>query len=225
MEWLKALDDLRAEIRTAAQGCGRSPAKVLLVAVSKGRSVEDIQGLYEAGQRDFGENRLQELESKWNLLPQDINWHFIGTLQTKKVPKVVGRIALIHSVDSLELAEKISEVSSKRQITSNILLQVNPSNEATKHGFTVERCREQFAELLELPAVKIRGLMTMAPLTEDEGCIKQCFNDLYQLFSELQAKYQPVEFTELSMGMSHDFQLAIAHGATLVRIGSHLFKK
>lgn len=214
MERLKALQELRAELGTAR-----------LVAVSKGESREAIYAFYEAGQRDFGENRLPEVEEKRVLLPADINWHFIGSLQSKKVPKVVGRFALIHSVDSLDLAKKISQVSSDKKVVSRILLQVNTSGEASKHGFTPEACRLHFAEILALPSIEVKGLMTMAPLTEDEAVIQSCFSDLAQLFSELKATYSLAGFTELSMGMSHDFRLAVRCGATLVRIGSYLFRR
>lgn len=214
MERLKALQQVRAELGTAR-----------LVAISKGESIEAIQSFYEAGQRDFGENRLPEVEAKRALLPSDINWHFIGSLQSKKVPKVVGRFALIHSVDSLDLAKKISQVSCEKKVVSRILLQVNTSGEATKHGFTPEACRAQFAEILALPSLEIKGLMTMAPLTDDEMVILSCFSALSQLFSELKAAYSLSDFIELSMGMSHDFRLAVRCGATLVRIGSYLFRR
>ncbi len=197
------------------------PKGVRLIAVTKGKSVEDIQRLYDQGIRDFGESRVQEALEKQKVLPKDIAWHLIGTLQTKKVPKVIGHFALIHSVDSLELATKLSSLSLERGLITNILLQVNTSGEETKHGFRdLEGC---FASLLALPALKICGLMTMAPLTDDIATIRDCFMKASRLKKSLKERYNLEDFNELSMGMSNDFLIAIEAGATMVRVGSRLF--
>lgn len=215
------LQNVLDEIRGAASACARDPESVHLVAVTKGKSVEAIQELYDQGIRVFGESRVQEALEKQKKLPQDIAWHLIGTLQTKKVPKAIGHFALIHSVDSLELATKLSFVSQERGLVTNILLQVNTSGEQTKHGF--RDLEDTFAALLALPALKICGLMTMAPNTDDVAAIRDCFMKAARLQKSLQERYSLPYFTELSMGMSNDFPIAIEAGATLVRIGSRLF--
>ena len=196
-------------------------AGVELVAVSKGRSVEEIMHLYEQGQRVFGESRIQEFEEKQPRLPPDIEWHLIGTLQTKKVPKVIGKFSLIHSVDSVDLAQKLSAASTARGQVSNVLLQVNASGESTKHGFTLDGLKEVFQALTTLPGISLKGLMTMGPNSDDAQAIRAAFERTRDLQQQL-AKSHP-SFRELSMGMSADFKLAIACGATLVRIGSRLF--
>lgn len=216
---------MQDELAKVAHSCGRDPKSIKLVAVSKGKTVEQIQALYDAGQRDFGESRVQEVEAKRALLPQDILWHLIGTLQIKKVPKVVGRYELIHSVDSVELARKLSNVSLERGLVTDVLLQVNASGEATKHGFSLQECQEVFAELLTFTGIRMRGLMTMAPLTEDRKAIQDCFKATYDLCTKLRQQYNLPHFCELSMGMSQDYEQAIQAGATLLRIGTRLFSK
>jgi pyridoxal phosphate enzyme (YggS family) len=179
-----------------------------LVAVTKGHSWDECQPLYREGIRDFGENRLQEALPKMEEAPVDARWHFIGTLQKNKVNKVAGRFALIHSVDSFELAEKISKTAPQ-----DILLQVNIRH---RHGFTPDELRKSFEALRALPNLSIQGLMTMAPDTEDTAIIRDTFRTLRKLRDELGLK-------ELSMGMSHDWQIALEEGATLLRIGTLLF--
>lgn len=214
---------MQSEIATCARSCGRDPATIKLVAVSKGKTVEQIQALYDLGQRDFGESKVQEAEAKRATLPQDILWHLIGTLQIKKVPKIVGRYCLIHSVDSFELAQKLSKVSLEHNLVTDVLLQVNASGEATKHGFSLEACQEAFPSLLTLPGIRMHGLMTMAPLTDDRVSILSCFKATAALCQKLREQYNLPHFNQLSMGMSQDFELAIQAGATLLRIGTRLF--
>ncbi len=192
--------------------------RALVVAVSKGRSPKQIMELYERGCRDFGENRVAEALEKMEQLPQEIQWHFIGKLQRSKVSKIIGRFALIHSVDSLELAEKIAESSSVAGKVTSILLQVNTSEEASKSGFSVEECKALFSTLDQLEGIKIQGLMTIAPLTEERERIIRCFQDLRKLQGELQRRL-PL----MSMGMSQDYDIALEEGANLLRIGSALF--
>lgn len=207
---------IREQIDQIAESCGRQGRDIRLVAVSKTFPFEHCLPAYEAGCRDFGENRVQEALEKIPEAPEDIRWHFIGSLQSKKVPKVVGNFALIHAVDSLHLAERISAVSKERGITTSVLLQVNTSGEASKHGWGVDAFREDFEALDALPGLDIQGLMTMAPFTEDEGLIRQCFASLRQLKEEFSLR-------ELSMGMTNDFPIAIEEGATILRIGSAIF--
>lgn len=182
-----------------------------LVVVSKGHPWSACIPFYEAGCRDFGESRLQEALPKIQEAPRDIRWHFIGVLQKNKVAKVVQNFALIHSVDSYELAEKISKESIGRK--AHILLQVNIEH---RHGFTPSALRESFAALKALPNLAIDGLMTMAPLTDDTASIRRTFRTVRELGLELGLK-------ELSMGMSHDWPLALEEGATILRIGSLFF--
>lgn len=194
------------------------------MAVSKTYSVDDIQRVYNKGCRDFGESRIQEALEKQPLLPKDIQWHLIGTLQKNKVNKAVESFALIHSVDTLELAQKISEASLNKGVITSILLQVNVSGEQSKHGLSPLEWRAALESVSQLPNLAVRGLMTMAPLVEDESLIRTCFRQLFQLHAEFEQKVpQPSIFTELSMGMSHDYPIAIQEGATILRIGTAIF--
>lgn len=194
----------------------KMPFGTTLVAVSKGRSVAEIIALYNQGQRHFGESRVQDFEKKRQELPGDIIWHFIGTLQPNKIAKIIGKTALIHSVDSLSLARKISDASIARGLVTDVLIQVNASQEATKHGFALDECRLAFPELMALPGIRIQGLMTMGPKSDDQARILSCFKATHALQKELGLPH-------LSMGMSQDYELALEAGATYVRIGSLLF--
>jgi pyridoxal phosphate enzyme (YggS family) len=205
------------EIREACVKAGRTEDAVRLVAVSKYSGVTDIEQAYEAGCRDFGENRVQDWEPKRATLPADIRWHLIGSLQRKKIPKVLGHAALIHAVDSLELAERIGQTATRQDLTQPVLLQVNVSGEASKHGLSVEEWREVWPKIQQLPGLEVKGLMTMAPQGAPESALRQCFAGLREFRDEL-------GLTELSMGMSQDFRSAIEEGATLVRIGSAIFR-
>lgn len=189
------------------------PAAVKLIVVTKNIPVESIQSVYELGCRDFGENRVQEALPKIEEMADDIRWHFIGTLQKNKVKKVVGRFDLIHSVDSFELAQEIS----KQGIDTKILLQVNTSGEESKQGFSPGEIEKKLPLIQKLPFVQVQGLMTMAPLTENVAEIRSCFRSL----RELRDRHG---LQELSMGMSHDYMMAIEEGATMVRIGSAIFE-
>lgn len=212
----KVCDDI---VQTAL-AAGRDPAEITLIAVSKGHSWGHIQPVYDLGCRQLGESRTQEALPKMEEAPSDIQWHLIGSLQKNKVRKAVGHFILIHSVDSLELAEKISSCSLEKGIKTSILLEVNTSGETSKHGMTVACCRELFDTVCALPGIKVEGLMTLAPLTEDVGLVRSCFATLRHLREELTTRY-PLK--HLSMGMSHDYRLAIAEGATLLRIGRLIF--
>lgn len=215
---------LVSEIRKAAKNCGRHPEEVSLVSVTKGYPIEHVLPAYDEGARIFGENRIQEALTKMDAAPSDIAWHLIGTLQKNKVKKAVGKFALIHSVDSLELAEKISQVSDEQGETTAILLQANTSGETSKQGLDRAEWKRAFDKVLGLPALDVQGLMTMAPYTEDKSVIHRCFEDLRKLRDDLQlAAGDHCLLKHLSMGMSHDYPIAIAEGATLVRIGTAIF--
>ena len=181
---------------------------------------EQVQPAYASGCRDFGESRLQDALPKISSAPPDIHWHLIGTLQKNKVRKAIGAFALIHSVDSPELAAKISECGQEAGIITPVLLQVNTSGETTKHGLSEEQWQPHLEMLLKLPFLRLEGLMTMAPFVEETDVIRRCFARLRQMRDRLALGHP---FRHLSMGMSHDYRIAIEEGATLLRIGTALF--
>ncbi len=214
---------IKQHIASTALECGRNPKEITLVAVSKQFSWGHISSAYNAGCREFGENKVQEALEKMSEAPDDIHWHLIGTLQKNKVRKVIGKFALIHSVDSIELAEKISLCSEGQGVKTRILLQVNTSGEATKHGYTIDEWREVFNEVRELSNVSVEGLMTLGPFTRDKGVIRRCFRGLREFRDELCENFEECELPHLSMGMTNDYPIAIEEGATLVRVGSAIF--
>jgi len=199
--------------------------KVRIIAVTKYVSVNEILELYKAGIRNIGENKIQDAENKKEILPEniekDIIWHFIGHLQTNKVKKVVGNFEYIHSVDSEKLVKAVSESAKVKNITQNILIQVNI--EETKYGFDVNAVKEVFSEILKFDAVNVVGLMTMAPYTLDEKLLHTVFRTLRELRDYLEEKYN-CKLPELSMGMSNDYQIAAEEGATMIRLGRVLFE-
>ncbi len=209
-------------VQDLAKECGRNPDEIQIVAVSKSHSLEEIRQVYDEGCRLFGESRVQEALPKMEQAPEDIRWHLIGTLQKNKVNKVLGRFQLIHSVDSLELAEKISSGSSEGGIKTPILLQVNTSYEAAKHGLTADEWQRAFDALLKLPSLSIEGFMTMGPRSQDPAQTLHSFASLRQ-FQDLMRRQSGLPLPHLSMGMSGDYPLAIREGATLLRIGTALF--
>ncbi|MFZ0565554.1 MAG: YggS family pyridoxal phosphate-dependent enzyme [Chlamydiales bacterium] len=224
MSVLNNLTRLLEEIEQEAKRAGRDPGEISVVAVSKGCSVKAIEEAYWAGVRDFGENRVQEALSKMETTPSEIRWHFIGKLQKNKVNKVIGRFDLIHSVDTVELVEKIDQAGRERGVISSILLEANTSGEMTKSGLSPKEWEANFEDLLDLKAIEIHGLMTMAPLTEDESVIRHSFSALRLLRDRLQQIARDrADLSTLSMGMSHDFPIAIQEGATLLRIGTAIF--
>lgn len=203
------------------------PAGVTLVAVSKTYGAEQVQEAYDAGQRDFGENRVQELETKAHILPADCRWHLIGHLQSNKVRFIAPYVHLIHSVDSLALLKEISKQAVKCGRTIDCLLQMHIALEETKYGMNED---ELFGLLhvcagAPLPNVRIRGLMGMATFTDDQVRIRQEFVALKNCFTRAKNKYfaHDSDFDQLSMGMSSDWQIAVEEGSTLVRIGSSIF--
>ena len=205
-----------------------SISKATLVAVSKTKPVEDIKGLYEAGQRDFGENYVQELVKKHQLLPDDIHWHFIGHLQSNKVRMIAPFVYMIHGVDSEKLLASVNKEGQKIGRKINCLLQVHIAMEETKFGLDMTEARQLAAvSFLEkkYPYVTLCGLMGMASFTHDKAVVQSEFNALKLLFDELKYTYSAdsAEFNTLSMGMSADYILAIESGSNLVRIGSMLF--
>jgi len=215
---------VRRQVCDAADVSGRGPDDVTIVVVTKTVGVSEIRMALDAGARDFGENRVQEFLGKYGLFP-DASWHFIGTLQTNKVKDVVGRACLIHSVDSLHLLREIGRRSEQADVVQPVLLQVNVSGEGTKHGFACADVRDALVEASSMPQVEVRGLMTMAPYGRPEDA-RWVFRELAELRDSLkEMPLNGVELTELSMGMSNDFRVAVEEGATIVRVGGAIFGK
>jgi len=201
------------------------PPTTKLVAVSKFKPVEDIMEAYKAGQREFGENRPQELQQKMQILPADIKWHFIGHLQSNKIKMIIDNVYLIQSVDSLHLAEEINKVAGSRSVVKDCLLQMHIAIEETKQGFSESELYESIDQLIALKNLRICGLMGMASYVSETGQIKNEFKTLKDNFQILKRKYFPNSeyFKELSMGMSNDYKIAVEMGSTIVRIGSGIF--
>lgn len=198
--------------------------EVVLVAVSKTKPASDIQSLYDIGVRDFGENKVQELCDKYDVLPKDIKWHLIGHLQTNKVKYIVDKVELIHSVDSVHLAAAIEKEAAKKDVVVNILVQVNVANEETKFGLDYEEVLGIITEISKMPHIKIKGLMTIAPFVDDGEDNREVFSKLKQLSVDVSAKnIDNVSMDVLSMGMSGDYIVAIDEGSTMVRVGSSIF--
>lgn len=205
------------------------PANVKLVAVSKTKPVEDIMTLYNLGQRVFGENKAQELQQKHAQLPQDIEWHFIGHLQTNKIKYIAPFVSMIHSIDSLNLLTEVNKFALKNDRIIPCLLQFHIATEETKFGFNWEECEEmlQNSTFSSLQNVDIRGVMGMATFTDDTAKIRQEFQQLHEYYKLLKNKYftDKESFKEISCGMTDDYPIAIEEGSTMIRIGSAIFGK
>ena len=218
------LEKVRENIVKAAKDAGRDPGSVTLIAVSKTKPVSMLQEAYDAGVRDFGENKVQEITEKYPQLPKDIRWHMIGHLQTNKVKYIVDKVTMIHSVDSLKLASEISRQAVKHDTTVDILIEVNVAGEESKFGVSPAQAPELVIQISKLPGIRIRGLMTVAPPVSDPTENKPVFCALSQLLVDIDAKnIDNVSMECLSMGMSGDYTVAIAEGATLVRVGTSIF--
>ncbi len=218
------LMNVQHDIQRACQVAGRDAKEITLVAVSKTHSVEDIAALNKMGQLDFGENRVQELVEKMDSLEDlDICWHLIGTLQRNKVRFVVGRVALIHSVNTIRLIKEIEKRAKSEGLVQDILLQINVAQEESKHGFSFEEIPEALELLEQCDHIRLRGLMCMAPYFTDSTKAYPIFADLFSEFKKLQARYGSGDISILSMGMSGDYIEAIKAGATHLRIGSSIF--
>lgn len=216
------LQVIRDRIHTAAVRCGRDPATVELLAVSKTHPVAVIQEAVEAGQLLFGENKVQEILAKAPQLPAELHWHLIGHLQSNKVRKVLPLVKAIHSIDSLDLARDVNRIATELGLTAQVYLEVNLAEESTKHGFKVEEMRTNLEALHALDRLSIQGLMCIPPFEADPELSRPYFTRLRELRDELE-KSGGKPLPLLSMGMSHDFEIAIEEGATLVRVGSALF--
>lgn len=201
------------------------PYGATLVAVSKTKSNEQIMSLYDEGQRIFGENRVQELTSKYEALPKDIKWHLIGHLQKNKVKYIAPFVSMIHSVDSMELAQVIDAQAHKHQRSIDVLMQVKIAQEETKYGIAQDDLIPMLKSCQAMNNITVRGLMGMASFTEDEAQVRSEFDSLKVLFGQCQQEISndTVVFDQISMGMSGDYKIALVAGSTMVRIGSLLF--
>lgn len=218
------LVEVEKRILEACQKAGRSRDEVTLIAVSKTKPVEMLQEIYDANVRDFGENKVQEMCDKIELLPQDIKWHMIGHLQTNKVKYIVGRTELIHSVDSLRLAQEIQKQAVKKDVIVPILVEVNIAQEESKFGISKEETIQLVKEIALLDHVAIKGLMTIAPFVEDPEDNRCYFKAIKELSVDINNQnIDNVHMDILSMGMTGDYTVAIEEGATMVRVGTGIF--
>ena len=217
-------EEVQKKITEACKRAGRNREEVTLIAVSKTKPVEMLSEIYDLGERNFGENKVQELTEKEEVLPKDIQWHMIGHLQRNKVKYIAGKVALIHSVDSLRLAKTISEEAVKHNCEIPILIEVNVAGEESKFGVSVEETLPLIEEIAKLPAIHVEGLMTIAPYVEDPEENRPVFRKLKELSVDIAAKnINNVRMAILSMGMTGDYEVAVEEGATLVRVGTGVF--
>ncbi len=215
---------VKADVEQTSEQSGRSIDACTLIAVSKTKPVDMLLEAYDAGCRDFGENKVQELLDKYDMLPADTCWHMIGHLQTNKVKYIVDKVHLIHSVDSVRLAREISKEAVKKNVTVSVLIEVNVAEEETKYGFKVEELEDALREIALLPGIKVKGLMTIAPFVENAEDNRVYFSQIKQLSVDISAKnIDNIDMNILSMGMTGDYQVAVSEGATYVRVGSGIF--
>ena len=218
------IEQVQQNIKNACMRSKRDASEVTLIAVSKTKPVADIEEAYSTGTRDFGENKVQEIDEKYPVLPKDIKWHLIGHLQTNKVKYIVDKVHLIHSVDSIKLAGQIETEAVKHGVEVNILIQVNVANEDTKFGLRYDDVIDTIKVISEFKHLHIKGLMTIAPFTDNPEDNRVYFKKLKELFDKISKVNIPnVEMKELSMGMTGDYEVAVEEGATLVRVGTGIF--
>lgn len=216
--------ETQRRIEAACKRSGRNPSDVTLIAVSKTMPVEDLRAAMECKIIEFGENKPQELRDKQAEITEPLHWHMIGALQTNKLKYVVGKTVRIHSVDSVHLAQAIEEESAKKQVISDILLEVNVAAEESKHGFCPQELIEAVTTVSAFPHVKIRGLMTVAPYTDNPEENRKYFRKMKELMVDINSKnIDNVVMSELSMGMTGDFEVAVEEGSTYVRVGTGIF--
>ena len=216
--------DVEAKIQAACERAGRKREEVTLIAVSKTKPVSDIREVMETGIIDYGENKVQELCDKIETINEPLNWHMIGHLQRNKVKYIVDKVKLIHSVDSLRLAEQISQEAIKKNVDVDILVEVNVAEETSKFGMSTEEVTQMVESIARLDRVHINGLMTVAPFTDNPEDNRLYFRNLKQLAVDIaQKNIDNVIMSELSMGMTGDYEVAIEEGATMVRVGTGIF--
>ena len=221
---LDNLKDVEERIQAACDRSGRKREDVLLVAVSKTKPVEMIEEVMTAGIVDFGENKPQELRDKYEVLPKNLRFHMIGHLQTNKIKYVIDRVVLIHSIDSIHLAEAVNAEAKKHNRIMPVLVEVNVAQEESKSGFLVEKAENAIREIAKLSNIRVEGIMTIAPFVENAEENRQYFVKLRKLSVDIAAKnIDNVTMHHLSMGMTGDYEVAIEEGATMVRVGTGIF--
>jgi len=213
---------VRQEIVEAAAKAGRGPGEIELVAITKAHPAEKVREAIDAGQRLFGESRVQEARAKIPELPSSLRWHFVGHLQKNKIRHALPLFEMIHSVDSLALAQDMNRIAEQEGLHPRVLLEVNVAGEGSKFGFTPDKLREQMEGLLALPRLSILGLMCIPPIANEAAASRKYFVQLRELRDSLQTEFR-VDLTQLSMGMTQDFWIAVEEGATLVRVGTAIF--
>ena len=213
---------VRREIVEAAAKAGRGPGEIELVAITKAHPAEKVREAIDAGQRLFGESRVQEARAKIPELPSSLRWHFVGHLQKNKIRHALPLFEMIHSVDSLALAQDMNRIAEQEGLHPRVLLEVNVAGEGSKFGFTPDKLREQMEGLLALPRLSILGLMCIPPIANEAAASRKYFVQLRELRDSLQTEFR-VDLTQLSMGMTQDFWIAVEEGATLVRVGTAIF--
>lgn len=217
-------ETVRNKVRDAAIRSGRTPEEVLLLPVTKTQSVEVLQMAYDLGMRHAGENRVQEILAKKDQLPSDLDFQLIGHLQKNKVRQIIGHVSLIHSVDSVELAQVIEKEAAKVDRIVPILLEINAAEEETKFGISLDEALPVAQQIAQFPHVQIKGLMTVAPFVEDPEDNRKVFRDMHEIFIDIREKrIDNVAMSILSMGMTNDYEVAIEEGANLVRVGTGIF--
>ena len=218
------LQEVEERIQEACRRAGRDRSEVTLVAVSKTKPVAILQEAYDLGVRVFGENKVQEIREKYEVLPKDIEWHMIGHLQTNKVKYIVDKVRLIHSVDSLRLAEVIEKEAEKHNRVVDILLEVNVAEEESKFGLKMPEVIPMAEKVVQLPHIRLRGLMTIAPFVENPEKNRAIFANLHDLYVDIKEKnIDNGTVSILSMGMTNDYEVAVEEGATMVRVGTGIF--
>lgn len=218
------LEQVRKNIDEACRMAGRDPKEVTLIAVSKTKSVSMLKEAYDAGARCFGENKVQEIMDKHPQLPEDIQWHMIGHLQRNKVKYIVDKVSMIHSVDSLRLAQTIEQEAAKHNVCVPVLLEVNVAQEESKFGLKMDEVLPLIETIADFPHIKVQGLMTIAPYVENAEDNRDFFRQLKKLSVDIEAKnINNVSMSVLSMGMTGDYQVAVQEGATMVRVGTGIF--
>ena len=215
---------VKQQVEETAKACGRDPKEITLIAVSKTKPLEYIEELIEIGVEDFGENKVQELCDKYEHVSQPVRFHLIGHLQTNKVKYIVDKACLIHSVDSLKLAQTIQKEAAKKQVIAQILIEVNVAEEDSKFGLHTEDVIPFIQEISTMPNLHVNGLMTIAPFVDDPEDNRKYFRTLKQLSLDITSKnIDNIDMNVLSMGMTNDYKVAIEEGATMVRVGTAIF--
>lgn len=218
------LEQVNQNIQEACEKVKRNRDEVTLIAVSKTKPIEVLQEAYDLGVRVFGENKVQELVDKYEALPKDIEWHMIGHLQTNKVKYIIDKVAMIHSVDSLKLAETIEKEAAKKDCIANILVEVNVAEEDSKFGLKVDEVLPFIEKISTFPHIRVKGLMTIAPFVENAEENRDIFTNLHKLSVDIEAKnIDNTSMSVLSMGMTNDYEVAVEEGATMVRVGTGIF--